>query len=255
MANKRIAVLLYGQPRFLDNPHAHASQVRFIFEQHDVEVFGHLWWSKDETQYDHSKWEGGGTFHPFLKDLKNDLCTVEKISKRYMPNRVEYEASRCFINISLYKAITKKFNNEKLFTINNLSNFLSQAKSIEAASEIYEEYLLGGGTPHDLIILLRTDLNILDLPDLNTLNKNRFYMSGHHNNFPDLIFIFGHRFIKFCKIYSYMMSDKCLKDVKKMNGAYGEQFKYLNYINNFSKFFIKKIHMPCHVVRNNIDPQ
>jgi hypothetical protein len=253
MANKKIAVFLYGQPRFLDNPHSYTSQIKHIFQKFEVDVFGHLWWSEFETGYDYSKWEGDGTYHPFLNNVKSDPNTVIKITEKYSPCKIQYEESKCFINPPLYSAITKRFNNENLFTVNNLSNFLSQAKSIETVSDLYEDYLTSGGEPHDLFVLLRTDLNILEFPDLNKLNKNRFYMSGHHDNFPDLIFVFGIKFLKFCKLYSYMMSDKCIDDVKKMNGAYGEQFKLLNYKNNFFRFFIKKINMPCYVVRNNFD--
>lgn len=252
----RVAVFVFGQPRFLDNPYAYASQKKFIFDKYDTDVFSHIWWSLDEKSYSYSKWEGGGTFHPFLDEQKLQVTrnAIDVIKERYNPVKFDIDPSKTFSNDNLYNAITERFRNEGRFTKNNLSNFMSQAYSIEKTSELYEQYLSEGGQIHDFIVLVRTDLNIQHFPDFNELNKSKYYLSNHHNGFPDLAFIMGTKFLKTNKIYSYMMSDKCIQDVVDMNGAYGECFKLFSFINYFPITDLVPIHLPCFVVRNNYDP-
>ena len=253
---KRVAVLLYGQPRYIDNPYSYSSQLKHIFNKYKVDVFSHMWWSESENMYDYSKFtldKKQKTYHPYLSTVTSDPEVPMKINKNFSPIKAVFEPSQCFINKLLYDKISQVFKNTKLYTLANLSNFLSQAKSIESVGLLYEEYLSDGGDPHDLFILLRTDLIIYELPNLNQLKNNRFYISDHHNDFPDLIFIFGKKFINFCKIYSYMMSPKCIKDLRKAKNAYAEQFKYLTYRNYFSRFFIRKVYMPSYAVRATDD--
>jgi len=252
----RVAVFVFGQPRFLDNPHAFASQKKFIFDRYETDVFSHIWWSPDENSYSYSKWEGGGTFHPFLDEQKLKVTenAIDVIQERYSPLKLLTQPSKPFSNEDLYNAITERFQAEGRFTRNNLSNFLSQAYSIEKTSELYEQYLSEGGERHDFIVLVRTDLNIQYFPDFNELNTSKYYLSNHHNGFPDLAFIMGTKFLKTNKIYSYMMSERCIQDVSKMPGAYGECFKLFTYQRYFSNSDLDPIHMPCFVVRNNEDP-
>lgn len=44
----KIALILYGQPRFINNESVR-EHYRKIFELYDVDVYGHLWWSKNEN--------------------------------------------------------------------------------------------------------------------------------------------------------------------------------------------------------------
>ena len=249
----RVAVFLYGQPRFLDNPYAYSSQKKYIFDRYDTDVFAHQWWSSKEKSYGYSKWEGGGTYHPFLDENRLQITddAINIIKERYNPVRIKVEPSQTFSNEDLYNSITEAFQNEGRFTRHNLSTFFSQAQSIEKVTELYEEYLSEGGKPHDLIVMLRTDLNIQHYPDFRELDKSKYYISNHHNDFPDLAIIMGTKFLKSNKIYSYMMSKGCVNDVFKMPSAYGEMFKLFTFAKYFPTSDIVPIHLPCFVVRDN----
>ena len=84
----RVAVFLYGQSRFLDNPYTHSSQKKYIFDRYDTDVFAHQWWSSEEKSYGYAKWEG--TYHPFLDEKKLQITddAIDVIKERFLPSRV-----------------------------------------------------------------------------------------------------------------------------------------------------------------------
>ena len=54
----KVALLLFGQPRNIDNPNSFNSHQKWIFDEYDVDTFCHVWWDKEVSQYDVSDWVG-----------------------------------------------------------------------------------------------------------------------------------------------------------------------------------------------------
>ena len=221
-----------------------------MFDKYDVDSFCHLWWEKDGKDYDYSKWaaqQDGKFYHPFLHDLKSDNDAMDKIKERYKPKVLNFEKPRKFKNDSLMSEIRKKFPDPS-FNEHNLSNFLSQAYSIEQTAKAFEEFVEKTGEEYDFIFMCRTDLIISSFPLFENLDKNKFYLSDAHYHFPDLSFVFGTKFINSCKIYSHMMEENnsCIENIRNSNG---EQFKFSTFKTHYDLKDLTPIKMDLKVAR------
>ena len=52
----KIALLLFGQPRNLENPNSFKSHQEWIYDEYDVDTYCHAWWEKGVESYDVSDW-------------------------------------------------------------------------------------------------------------------------------------------------------------------------------------------------------
>ena len=52
----KVALLFYGQPRYVDNEEVYNSYKSNILDKYDTDVFCHTWWSETEKEYDYSSW-------------------------------------------------------------------------------------------------------------------------------------------------------------------------------------------------------
>ena len=59
----KVALLLFGQPRNIDNPNSFNSHQKWIFDEYDVDTFCHAWWDEDVSEYDVSDWVGETMYH------------------------------------------------------------------------------------------------------------------------------------------------------------------------------------------------
>lgn len=184
-----IVLLLFGQPRFVNNQKVVESYNK-LFNEHNVKIFGHLWWSEDEKNYQTSTWStiNGCPVLPNTKEIIDNL---------YPNNKIIYQKSEDF---EIPEFLKKRFSNlSSIFTEKNLKNVISHLYSFEQSSKLIDTETLNNC---DLIIVGRTDSEILYLPDLNELSTDKFYLSQHHNQFPDLMFIFGKKYLNFMKTFT-----------------------------------------------------
>tara|TARA_Y100000004_G_C8730583_1_gene334126 strand:- start:197 stop:598 length:402 start_codon:yes stop_codon:yes gene_type:complete len=104
---------------------------------------------------------------------------------------------------------------------------------------------------YDFIILSRFDNLIYRLPDLNSLETDRFYLSDHHPKFPDLLFFFGPRYLKSLKVFDnvdYLIE----KYIDNMWGpSMNEPLKMFNYLEHFGDEPVGQVRLPVRVVRDN----
>jgi hypothetical protein len=181
----RVALIFFGQPRFITNEIV-KEHYKKILDTYDVDIYGHLWWSENEVVYDVSTWStiNECPVLPSTPNIMNEL---------YPNNKIIYEGSRDF---NIPEKLLNKFSyRSEVFNVKNLKNVMSHLYSFEkSVSEVPDDY--------DFYIISRTDSIIYNLPDLNLLDNNKFYISNHHDNFPDLIFVFGKRYLNFMKTYS-----------------------------------------------------
>ena len=53
---------------------------------------------------------------------------------------------------------------------------------------------------HDIIVLARLDTYLQNFPDdLSALDPGKFYLPGHHPRFPDVIHVFGKKYLGWMK--------------------------------------------------------
>jgi len=248
----KVAVLLYGQPRFLDNKEAYASQKKHLLDQYDCDVYAHIWhdiFNSENKVLEYSKWTVGPNnelYHPNIGLLKSDSNAVDKIQKHYNPVLLDLAVPRTFTIPKLLSTIQNRFNSP-IYNEHNLSNFLSQAYSLEQASFLLQKFI----SDYDWIFWLRTDLLIKSMPDLNTLSPTQFYLSDQHPDHPDLSFVMGSQFLEAASIYSYMTSQKAIDNVSSMSNGYGESFKLKTYQEHYSMSDYCPIRWDLEVVRSN----
>ena len=97
---------------------------------------------------------------------------------------------------------------------------------------------------YDFIVMGRTDSEILHMPNLNDLSNDKFYISGHHNMFPDLMFIFGKKYLNFIKTFSNIP--------KTMNYVWqpsAEAFKHETFKLYYDESELNKIKLDVNLVR------
>lgn len=158
----KVALLLSGQPRFVDSISYQTIKAK-ILDVYKPDVYCHVWFSSGAT-YETAPWSGLG------KMSINDN-SLELIKKLYNPVKIldEPPPSEDIIQ-------ARYVNTSHPRTPYNLSSmYLSMKKS----------YLLMNDQNYDFIIRLRYDAILTAFPDLNKLQKGVLYApdySQYHNN-------------------------------------------------------------------------
>lgn len=171
----KIALCLYGQPRFLDNPLAFHSIQTHILNCFDTDVFCHFWHDEDKNFFnrsDFSKAYGGcsADYMPYIcKDAE------KKIVDFFSPKAYICEKSRTF-SIPDENLLTDALRNYPSNRDENISNMKSQLYSWQKVLEIFEQNK--GNCEYDWVIVTRYDLVISNLPHPPGFIKNRTYGHG-----------------------------------------------------------------------------
>ena len=205
----RIALLFFGQPRYLDNPAPYAKHKKFFLDKdfYDVDVYCHTWWGEDTSEYDYSSWSK-------IKSCPVDKNAIDKIETMYSPAKLIHEPPRKFAfkddTQALIDELVKNFKGRSGASLSefnhhwnknnsNYSNILSQLYSIEQVCKLCQN----SKEEYDFIVLSRLDNNIMEFPqDLRELDTDKFYISDLHSRFPDMVYFFGQKFLPSHYFYS-----------------------------------------------------
>ncbi len=234
----KVALLLFGQPRNLENLNSFNSHKEWIYDEYDVDTFCHVWWEKGIKEYDVSDW------------VKEE-CTVSEdpiqvIEERYKPKRIKVEPPRTFkLSYNLHRRTREKFGTGHPWSEKTLSNVSSHLYSIETAARLIEN-----PSDYDFIILSRYDNYIHNFPDLESMDGDHFYLSDHHPRFPDLMYIFSPKFIATQYTYGRMeeLAERHFYDFWEPSA---ECYKYYNYFDQYQRNHLFPIHLPVRVVRDS----
>jgi hypothetical protein len=237
----KIAVLYFGQPRFVNNEKCFSTQSNKIFSQGEVDVFAHLWENTNEG-YGFSTWSG-------MNECPSDITDVKTFVEKWKPIRILSEPSYVISNDNLFKKLHDRLpgGDDRL---RNFNNCLSQLYSLEECIKLYETYVEETNVKYDLVIVLRTDICVWDFPILKELDNNYFYFSSlfSANHFADLCYIMGAEYIKGLKVYSYLTNEN--SDVNsKLHFGNAESIKRLSVLNNFDDSKLRQVPIPVRVVR------
>jgi len=195
----KVALLFFGQPRFVDNPEIERVYKSSIIDKYDTDVFCHAWWKEGNGEFDYSSWS------------KINRCPIppnalELICEKYNPLLLIHNEPTTFELPPNAKAFvderfTGKHPDGDHWNHKNYSNVMSQLWSIKTVSEIFDAYRK---TPevtkqYDWIVLARYDTVLINFPNLEECNPNKFYLPGHHPRFPDTIQFFGPKYLNWSK--------------------------------------------------------
>ncbi|NVM34351.1 MAG: hypothetical protein HWN81_02070 [Candidatus Lokiarchaeota archaeon] len=179
----KVALVFFGQPRFIHNPNPYESNKNFILDKYETDVYCHAWFSEKDSEYDFSCWST-------LKECPVEKDSIEHIKKLYNPKKIQVDEPRKFEfsedTFEILNEISKNIGKSHIFTKDTYSNVLSQSCSIERALRLIENK-----EQYDFIILSRYDNQIFEFPDLHRLSKKDMYVSHIHNRFPDMLIFFG----------------------------------------------------------------
>ena len=192
----KVALLFFGQPRYLDDDRAYNDYKRLIIDRYDTDVYIHTWFDEAGGKYDVSTWAQ-------MHGAKNAVIlpdSIERLERLYNPKVLVHEKPQKFELPPECKAfVDEKFTDkhpEGHWNPGNYSNIMSQLKTIQRVAQLYEET----GDKHDIIVLARLDTWLENFPDdLSALDPSKFYLPGHHNRFPDVIHVCGRRYLGWMK--------------------------------------------------------
>jgi hypothetical protein len=253
-----IALLFFGQLRWMDNPYTHTSYHEHIINKYNTDVFGSFWKPEKGAALSETNHVDKAAPTP------NDVLGPEKIQKQYKFTDIEFrEPIDKFDFTETLKQKAQNHNWPDMWkgfdgTENNWFSkpnvfhiLLSHMNAIQGAGRFLENYIEKTEKEYDLIFLARPDICVWGFPDLGTLPKNNFYLSSHHNKFPDLGFIFPPKYLKtFSNVYdnTVNITDEELYSLWEPNA---EALKF----NSCRKYVpldrIYGIPMPLRVVRGN----
>jgi hypothetical protein len=244
----KVALLFFGQLRHIDNPHTSNSHHQMIIDRYDTDVFAHCWWAEGD-QYNTS----GHVTDLRIESANNSL---DKFKSKYNFTSLECEPSRTFTH-QAESMITR--TEDHMWSIpkpywflrdNAMSNTFSHMYSIQKVGDLLAEHIKSTNTNYDFIILSRPDICIWQYPDLRSLSPNNFYLSNHHDRFPDLQFIFGPKFLNFLKVYDHI-SDITDSELYSLHEPNGENFKASCFQKYHNTSDLRPIPLPVRIVRGD----
>jgi len=241
----KIALLYFGQPRFVNNPHCFETQKNKIMSQGECDVFAHMWEPTDKG-YDFSTWSG-------LRNQPARQSDIDDFISKWSPKVIKTEQNPSFNDEDLFMKIHERLPGGDARQY-NFNLCLSQLYSIEKCIELFEEYVAETNTQYDFVILLRTDLCVWDFPDITSLEKGYFYFSSifHYDHFADLCYITDPKYISGLKCYSYV-TDKSSDFTERIALGNAEGIKRITFIKKWGETVLKQIPLLVRIVRDISD--
>jgi hypothetical protein len=237
---KKVALLFFGQPRFLNNPQVYWSYKKLI-DSFDCTAFCHTWISKDP--YETSTWTG-------LESIPVDDDAIRKINFLYKPVRLAADDPVIFDfkNNNVTKEAEKYLGEN--FNEKNFTNTLSQHYSISAVTSlVYPESIKN---MFDVFVYCRFDMifeNVYEYLKANHIDDDMIVIPNNHRNFPDTVMLAGKETLySFKYLYGDCLGCDAL-EFDMMAEVTAESFKKLFLSDHGNKIVPSNIY--GHVVRNN----
>lgn len=236
----RIALILFGQPRFIDNENCFNSHKEFIYSQGDVDVYSHIWEPTGHT-YGSSSWSG-------ITHCPSSDTDTFKFNEKWNPLVSVSEHEKKFESPEIFKLLKDKFDNPH-WNESDFNKALSHLYSLEKAISFFEAC---DDKEYDFVIVTRPDVCIWNFPKLENLPRDKFFVSSlfHPEHFADVCFIMDPKFVKGLKAYSYL-TDLSGKIFENMLQPSAEQFKKETFLKSFSWEDIAMVEIPVRIVRDN----
>lgn len=202
----KVALILHGQPRFIDNVFVQASWKEHLFSKYNIDVFGHTWWAPGVEKFEHANWSQ-------IAYNDYDENPIEKITERYKPKILSVDPPRNFFEDPKWQLWSKEIiESEKWpqWLRQNLHTSVSLSYSKEKIITLFQEYCKINKEKYDFVIVTRYDMVINDFPNLTMLEKNKLYVHNGHETDPketyfrDYCFIMDPELLDGFKLYSYL---------------------------------------------------
>ncbi len=175
----RVALILFGQPRFVDLHYSAWSHLRHL-DKYSLSVFGHSWLARAGEVVPVSSWSG-------LGDIRAVPDAMNLIKQRYKQGRFLFEIQETFDESTYAKFLSRQNNGPNPEQL-DLGNVISQLTSIHRALELFDRE--ADSDSFDFVVLSRFDTVLLSFPDLKKLSGKYLYLSDTFRGlFPDMVML------------------------------------------------------------------
>ena len=162
----------------------------------------------------------------------------------YRPKEYIFETPKTFsFNSKIQEYLDEHWSNSSHhWNSKNYSNILSQLYSVHQVSNLASPFK----DDYDFFILGRYDTYFENFPNLKNLDPNKLYLSNHHNRFPDMIFLYGKKFLS----WSNNVFDDQDDIYIKMWEPSAEYFKANSFFKRFSEQDLSPNKMMAYAIRS-----
>lgn len=225
-----LAICFYGQPRFIDNDFVSKFYTN-LKSQYNADIYIHSWINDIETKMDASDW---ATQYNFVEKQGS----ADQLLSMYNPVKFVFEKPRQFKLHDTARNLVKDLN---YYSENNENNLLSHLTSFSQCVKLIEK-----PSDYDFLLITRFDA-FLEMPNLNLLDNNKFYLFGkNHKHWTDIAFLCGN---KYSCAFSVIDNIKELSEKVQLFTA--EEYKKHNYFMHFSSDNPVWLELGSGLVRSN----
>jgi hypothetical protein len=227
----------------------------FIFSRYNVDTYCHCWYSEKIDSFQGSDWHENPTKYYVGGNFYRTENTINIINKIYSPVSSIFEEPKDFTNmlneeqLNILKNKRTNRSGENYFSLRNVNNLLSHLYSIEKSLSLVDV-----SQDYDFVILTRYDALILMLTDINLLDKGYIYVSNQHGKCGD----------EFCFVDNIFVIDsllidglKCFSNIENLIDSIdmwtAECVKKNNILKYFGENKIRYTDLLVGVARNNTD--
>lgn len=187
----KIALCLFGQPRWLDNPFTYQSLKDQILSKYDnVDVYMHIWITPP-NEYTETYFNGGN-WQPSKGKGVELVNAKEILLDRYAPKKYKFEKQKHF-DFSSIPGIEKMHWYQKENELPLLSQIYSANESIKLIEDL---------NSYNFIIRTRTDVYYDTFPDLYSIRDQGLWVTDRYPGLTDVVIIGTPTHIKYLLIDS-----------------------------------------------------
>lgn len=242
----RVALFLYGQPRFVDSSEAYESIKENILDRYDTTVFTHAWFDPEKNYEPLPSWvtdKNGGRTSPYIPNT----APMDIITK-YNPKRVMIEKPLTNIEFDegILEYLDERFQGNQFYSHNNMRNIVSQ---------LYSKFnslgLVGAFARYDMFVMVRYDAVLIDFPALTKLKGEYIYIpeGGHFNDLIQISPKYSMLFFLYGNLWSDLLIEKKIHEEVEL--PIPELYKYHRMMNHkrLGLHKLKKLPMYAEVIR------
>lgn len=238
----KVALLLYGQPRFVNRVDVFKSHIQDILSKYDVDTYCQLWYSSSFQYEDISTWAKNHGAVAACDAIPYDAPSY--IMDAYNPMRMSIDKP-VFEDPSesVTQYLKRRFGDNRYYSEGNMRNIISVGYALDRVCNLVYDR-----DNYDFYVLARYDAILENFPRLEMLNRNKFYVPMH-GDFNDLIQIFGPSYLNTYEDMAYNVKNN-LSWHQEVTLPIPELYKQMSYMRFHTAQRIEKINMYANVIRS-----
>lgn len=240
----RVALLLYGQPRFVERVDVWRSHLNDIISRYETDVYAQMWYDEKGEYQKLSSWaaEKSRFDYPSIPINAPDI-----IEKRYNPRALLIQKPLdVTFDPLVINHMENRFKSNQFYSLQNMKNIVSQVSALDNVCKLVYN------TNYDYYILARYDATLDRFPKLTDLERGKFYLP-HGGHFNDLVHIFTSHFLNgdtnpFTYLPHQITHGVALHNL--VEEPIPELYKYHNFKLRYNESHLKRTDMYAHVIRS-----